>query len=233
MDAYQAVNEELRSLRSQLAAEQQDLIALNAQYEQLCRAAVENEDAALEAATLPAQREMIKAKIHGLGLRIAETEVMRAELEKPIVAEMERQRQEKDRAKWEGIRAQCRKARDEFDELKARLEAATQAAKVAQSAFEVAQDELAQFRATPYDPVDFSPAELARARRRDEKLQNAVREALKRREQALVRQGGIRRELLQVGDELARLAWTENAYRPQGVREAATATTLGEMLSRR
>jgi chromosome segregation ATPase len=232
MDAYQKVNDELNSLRVQLATERQDLTALTEQYERLCRASVDNEEAALEAAVLPAQREMIKARIHGLEIRIVEKEAMRAELVKPIMAAAERKIQEEAKAKWEGILAQCLKARDEFDELKPKLEPAIAAAKAAQEIFENALAALDQHRATPYNPVDFSPADLARARRRDAALQNAVREAQAQRDEALLRQGRIRSELMDVGTELARLAWLELNYRPQAMREAATATTLGEALSR-
>ncbi len=233
MNEYQTICDELQSLRAQLATEQHALTDLSTEYDRLCRASIDNEDAALEAATLPTQREMIRARINGLGMRIIEKEAIKTELEKPMLAAAERQRQEAEKAKWKGIRAQCRKAQDEFDELKARLEVATKTAEVAQETFEVAQNELAQFRETPYDPVNFSPAELASARRRDEKLQNAVRHALAEREQALAAQGGIRRTLLDAGAELARLAWQENNYRPQGIRKAATAATLGEALLRR
>ncbi len=233
MSTYQTVCDELQLLRAQFATEQRDLASINANYEQLCRASVDDENAALEAATLPTQREMIKARIHGLGMRIAEVEAIKTELEIPMLAAAERERQEDAKAKWEGIRTQYIKARDEFDELKAKLELATATAKGAQEAFTAAMDELTQFRAQPYDPVDFSPAELASARRRDAKLEKAVRDALAEREQALAAQGGIRRQLLDVGADLARFAWQERNYRPPEIREAATATTLGEVLSQR
>lgn len=233
MTTYLAVNEELQSLRAQLAIEQRALTDLTAEYDRLCRASVDNDDAALEAAVLPAQREMVKARIRGLEIRIAENEAIKTALEIPILEEAERRRRQAEKAKWEDILAQCRAARDERDELATRFKPATKTAADAQEAFEAAQDALEQHRATPIDPLDslaLMPTKLASARRRDTALQNAVREAMKERDDANMEIAQLRTQWLDACQKLAKLAWLENTYRPQGMREA---DSLGEALAAR
>ena len=226
MEQHQVMKEELLALHRRLRVEQQAISDLTAKYDALCCDAVDNEEAAQEAAALHRQAETIKPKIRGLEILIGQKEAAKAVLEKAISAEFQAERQKADRVakyeRWQGLAVECGTAREEMESLTRQLTAAQDAVDEQADVIRHWRDGLSNHIEAKPKTSDFpTQAELAKWSTRHKALEAAVAESFAEMRRRSDNRSDIVAAQLQARIRFERLVFQEGHARLPGFELAA------------
>jgi hypothetical protein len=226
MDAYQTINQELKSLRANLETERQALANLATQYDALCILACTEAVSSEEVSALRSQKEFLEAKIHGLQILLGQKEAEKAAFEQVVSARLQREHEEADRAekikRWRALHAECSAAKKEMEATVIPLKEAQDDIDEQAGVIQYARNELSNHIAAKPRPSDFATEqEIAAWSARLQALEAAVAESFaEMRRLDDIRTCVLQRQV-QARSDFERLAFQERMARLPGFDQLA------------
>jgi hypothetical protein len=223
------LKQELIALRVRLRAEHLAVADLTAKYDALCCSAVDGDEAVVqEAAALHARAEMSRPRIRNIEALIGQKEAAKAKLDQVIWTEMEKQRQEDERAakyeRWQGLFVECGTAREQMESLTKQLTAAQDVVDEQAGVIQRRRDDLSAILEAKPTPSNYpTQAELAKWDARHKAAEAAVTKAFAEMKRRTDHRGSIAAQQLQARIRFEQLVSQERMARLPGF-ELATAS---------